>query len=344
MVAQITPLPTPPQRNDSAQFRERGDAFLAALPGFQAEANALAVEVNEKAVAASDSATTAEQHKDAAEQAAIATAEDALATAADRAQTGLDAQATAADRVQTGLDRVATAEDRVQTGIDRQAVEDALASIADGPVTSVNGKTGVVSLTATDIAPLATQDEMKAGVEVEPRSMSPELVALAAEEITRELVPQLVPGEQILIVIDEKPSGTHGGTNSTGQWQVRDLNTVVVNTIPGASLSGNLITLPAGTYHINGRAPSAGTAGHKARLYDLSTSSVLLDGSSGASNQNAINNIDSVLNAVCSISSPRQLALEHRTSVSKTGTGFGWGNSFPDAPEIYSQLVIRRLA
>ncbi len=46
MVAQITPLPTPPSRQDPANFSVRGDAFLGALPQFQVEANALASEVN----------------------------------------------------------------------------------------------------------------------------------------------------------------------------------------------------------------------------------------------------------------------------------------------------------
>lgn len=46
MVAQITPLPTPPTRQDPANFSARGDSFLGALPQFQVEANALASEVN----------------------------------------------------------------------------------------------------------------------------------------------------------------------------------------------------------------------------------------------------------------------------------------------------------
>ena len=48
MVAQITPLPTPPTRQDPANFSARGDAFLGALPQFQVEANALANELNQK--------------------------------------------------------------------------------------------------------------------------------------------------------------------------------------------------------------------------------------------------------------------------------------------------------
>lgn len=55
----ITALPTPPQRNDPANFATRGDAFMAALPTFTTEANALAADVNAKQVLAATSETNA---------------------------------------------------------------------------------------------------------------------------------------------------------------------------------------------------------------------------------------------------------------------------------------------
>ena len=55
----ITPLPTPPSRDDPTNFATRADAFLGALPDFATEANALAVDVNADAVAAAADATAA---------------------------------------------------------------------------------------------------------------------------------------------------------------------------------------------------------------------------------------------------------------------------------------------
>jgi hypothetical protein len=66
----ITPLPTPPSRDDPANFATRADAFLGALPDFATEANDLAVDVNDDAVVAAASASTAS----AAANAAVATA------------------------------------------------------------------------------------------------------------------------------------------------------------------------------------------------------------------------------------------------------------------------------
>lgn len=42
----MTPLPTPPTRDDPANFAQRADDFMAALPHFATEANALAAEVD----------------------------------------------------------------------------------------------------------------------------------------------------------------------------------------------------------------------------------------------------------------------------------------------------------
>jgi hypothetical protein len=55
----ITALPTPPSRNDPANFAQRGDAFMAALPAFVTEANALQQDVNSKQATAAESAQTA---------------------------------------------------------------------------------------------------------------------------------------------------------------------------------------------------------------------------------------------------------------------------------------------
>ncbi len=74
MVAQITPLPTPPTRQDPANFSARGDAFLGALPQFQAEANALASEVSTKNIeTAANAASALNSANSASASAAIAT-------------------------------------------------------------------------------------------------------------------------------------------------------------------------------------------------------------------------------------------------------------------------------
>ena len=55
----ITPLPIPPSRQDPANFSQRADDFMGALPTFATEANSTATSVNNDASAASESAVNA---------------------------------------------------------------------------------------------------------------------------------------------------------------------------------------------------------------------------------------------------------------------------------------------
>lgn len=56
MPTQITPLPTPPSRQDPASFSNRADAFLGQLPTFATEVNQLAIEAEQDAVTATTQA------------------------------------------------------------------------------------------------------------------------------------------------------------------------------------------------------------------------------------------------------------------------------------------------
>ena len=73
----IAALPTPPSTASPANFDTRADAFLAALPTFQTEQNALAANVFANATDAAASATTAAT---ATTQAGIATTQAGIAT------------------------------------------------------------------------------------------------------------------------------------------------------------------------------------------------------------------------------------------------------------------------
>lgn len=69
----ITTLPVPPTRNDPANFAERADSFLSALPTFAIEANVLQADVNAKQTAAAANQVAAQAAQTAAEAASNAT-------------------------------------------------------------------------------------------------------------------------------------------------------------------------------------------------------------------------------------------------------------------------------
>lgn len=74
------------------------------------------------------------------------------------------------------------------------------------------------------------------------------------EVYTDVMIREVISPFDMIHVREEQTTGTEGGGSSTGE-NIRVLNTVVTNTIAGASLAANRITLPAGTYQIEGNSP-----------------------------------------------------------------------------------------
>lgn len=175
----ISPLPPAPLITDTPEvFDDKAFPFAASLSTLQNQTNAQSLQTNQNAISAAESAVSSNEAKVAATSQADAAlayrnaAQAASATAADKAAQA-DSAAGIASAAQSAAQSSAAA-----AAIDAQRAEDAAAGISDGPVTSVNGKTGVVSLVATDIAPAATPQEMLAGTETAYRSMSPALAAM----------------------------------------------------------------------------------------------------------------------------------------------------------------------
>lgn len=100
----ISLLPVPPTREDPANFATRADNFLAALPTFREEANAMAADVNAKQVAAAASQTAASNSATAA--AASQTAAASSATAAANSATSAAGSATTATNQLSSLNQV----------------------------------------------------------------------------------------------------------------------------------------------------------------------------------------------------------------------------------------------
>ncbi|HWF01541.1 MAG TPA: hypothetical protein VG248_17195 [Caulobacteraceae bacterium] len=87
-------------------------------------------------------------------------------------------------------------------------------------------------------------------------------------------------------------SGTGSGeVLPQGQWTQRRLNTVVFNSITGASLAGNQFALPAGTYKVDVITTSELTGGGNGaivnRLRDLTDGATMIVGSESESNGNS---------------------------------------------------------
>ena len=145
-----------------------------------------------------------------------------------------------------------------------------------------------------------------------------------------------------LHVRDRKAQGTVGGSTGTNAWATRDLNALENNTLTGASLASNRITLPAGTYLIKASVPAFGCNAFRAALYDYTNSAYLKYGSTAfaahAYNVMATSNIFEKI----TLASPTTIELR-MWSEAADSQGMGIPSNTAGAQEIYSEVYIWKM-
>lgn len=144
-------------------------------------------------------------------------------------------------------------------------------------------------------------------------------------------------GNEIMIV--EHTINDNGGTSVVGV-QTRPLNTVQVNTITGASLAANQITLPAGTYRISGSAPCYRGDGHIAYLYNVTDGADAILGTAEYATNGIQPQTRSFLSGVLTINAPKVFELRHfiTTALALQGLGKAAGGAF--AVQVYAHIEI----
>ena len=181
---------------------------------------------------------------------------------------------------------------------------------------------------------LATVTEAKTGTDA-TRAVTPAGVKAAIDDRLGGL----------MIVVDQKAEGTDGGSATIGARQTRDLNTVRHNTITGASLAANQITLPAGTYEIEGTVPAVYSRITKSWLRNVSDGADAIIGtavrSQGADGQRQT--INSLLTDVVTIAAQKvfRIEQEHDYAVPDHGLGIACGHG---SPEVYTTIKIRKIS
>ena len=148
----------------------------------------------------------------------------------------------------------------------------------------------------------------------------------------------------VMHVQDQKTAGTHGGTFTSGAWRTRDLNTVLTNTITGASLASNQITLPAGTYKITTYAPAFQVNRHGTYFYNITDSKAEL------LSHSAIDCLEAESNAfmlgIITITGTKVFEVQHKCQSTFSTYGFGveLNSSLAWDHETYTDVFIEKLA
>ena len=146
-----------------------------------------------------------------------------------------------------------------------------------------------------------------------------------------------------LHVQDQRPSNTPGGDFVKDIWQTRILNTVLTNTISGASLSSNRITIPAGTYYIVAYGVVYMVNAHKTKIRRITAAAAdLLIGMSGHAASTDAGDGFSVVRGRFSCGGTIAIELQHRCSTTFNTYGVGPQCNF-GVVEVYADVQIWKL-
>ena len=148
---------------------------------------------------------------------------------------------------------------------------------------------------------------------------------------------------QILIVEDRKATGVAGGESVDG-WQTRDLQTIIYDGITGASIADDEVTLPAGTYMIEGSAPAYVSDWHSIRLVDKAGPTTLLIGTAEKTDETTTNAMTrSFIDGVVTFASETVVYIEHNFNHGDSA-GLGIAGSMHAAGEVYTRVKFTKIA
>ena len=142
---------------------------------------------------------------------------------------------------------------------------------------------------------------------------------------------------------DSKAPGTDGGGFTAGSWLTRDMNTLAVNQI-GATLDTKQITLPAGTYFVEGWATAVMCGMHQARLRDATNAVTLVQGTPDKSDVTTATTNKSFIRGVFTLASSAAVEVQHRCATTRADDGFGKASDFGVGEEIYTDMLFLKLA
>jgi len=142
------------------------------------------------------------------------------------------------------------------------------------------------------------------------------------------------------IIADQKATNAVGGTPSTGTFNVRDLNTELVDDDNIVSISSNQFTLQAGTYLIRASAPAYRAGRHQIILWNVTDSSVAQVGTSEYNHNGANTLTRSFVQGRATIGAAKAFEIRHRVEYADPNNGWGVETNYDLQPTIYTVVEI----
>jgi hypothetical protein len=143
---------------------------------------------------------------------------------------------------------------------------------------------------------------------------------------------------QIAYLRDERASGVHGGSCTSGIWNTRSLSTLGGDN-SFIALSNSRIILQPGKYFVEIQAPAFAVSQHQVKLKVLETNQDVLVGSTSMSHPTYGSTSHSIAAGEIIVSEMSTFEVQHRCAQDKGSIGLGIASNFGTS-EIYTQVKI----
>lgn len=152
------------------------------------------------------------------------------------------------------------------------------------------------------------------------------------------LTPSVRSATGYIFARDEKTGDS--GEFQQGAWRTRDLNRLLAGD-EIASLGSNRLSIPAGQYRVNARAPAFIVDAHQAKLRDITNNVDLAIGSSAYADAGNGAQTDSIVKGEFVVTGPVDVELQHQCATTRSTNGFGVRTVF--SIDVYAELELFRI-
>lgn len=152
-----------------------------------------------------------------------------------------------------------------------------------------------------------------------------------------------VVGQAIAMFAEVEATGAQGGTFTAGAWQLRVLNSTIIDSAAIFNLASNVLTWStAGTYYIKAESTAYTVGFHQIRLWDPTNNVVLSDGMPAcATAEQTVSSAETVINVLDGVT--QKLQIQHYCQTTRATDGLGHNPGF-GGNSIFSRITIIKLA